>query len=49
MKLINLGNKKEFIIGLFVLMFNNFFFVLLKKGIEKEVKKWGMKVIIVDV
>ncbi|MDP8528157.1 ribose ABC transporter substrate-binding protein RbsB [Bacillus subtilis] len=44
----NSGNKKEFTIGLSVSTLNNPFFVSLKKGIEKEAKKWGMKVIIVD-
>lgn len=44
----NLGNKKEFTIGLSVSTLNNPFFVSLKKGIEKEAKKRGMKVIIVD-
>ncbi|MEC1402332.1 ribose ABC transporter substrate-binding protein RbsB [Bacillus subtilis] len=44
----NSGNKKEFTIGLSVSTLNNPFFVSLKKGIEKEAKKRGMKVIIVD-
>ncbi|MCY7759471.1 ribose ABC transporter substrate-binding protein RbsB [Bacillus inaquosorum] len=44
----NSGNKKEFTIGLSVSTLNNPFFVLLKKGIEKEAEKRGMKVIIVD-
>ena len=44
----NSGNKKEFTIGLSVSTLNNPFFVSLKKGIEKEAEKRGMKVIIVD-
>lgn len=44
----NSGNKKEFTIGFSVSTLNNPFFVSLKKGIEKEAKKRGMKVIIVD-
>ncbi|WP_439949119.1 ribose ABC transporter substrate-binding protein RbsB [Bacillus subtilis] len=44
----NSGNKKEFTIGLSVSTLNNPFFVSLKRGIEKEAKKRGMKVIIVD-
>ncbi|MCM3159324.1 ribose ABC transporter substrate-binding protein RbsB [Bacillus subtilis] len=44
----NSGNKKEFTIGLSVSTLNNPFFVSLKKGTEKEAKKRGMKVIIVD-
>ncbi|MEC0313212.1 ribose ABC transporter substrate-binding protein RbsB [Bacillus subtilis] len=44
----NSGNKKDFTIGLSVSTLNNPFFVSLKKGIEKEAEKRGMKVIIVD-
>ncbi|MCY8510986.1 ribose ABC transporter substrate-binding protein RbsB [Bacillus mojavensis] len=44
----NSDNKKEFTIGLSISTLNNPFFVSLKKGIEKEAEKRGMKVIIVD-
>ncbi|MCY8498280.1 ribose ABC transporter substrate-binding protein RbsB [Bacillus atrophaeus] len=44
----NSDKKKELKIGLSVSTLNNPFFVSLKKGVEKEAKKRGIKVIIVD-
>ncbi|MCG8398666.1 ribose ABC transporter substrate-binding protein RbsB [Bacillus atrophaeus] len=44
----NSDKKKEVKIGLSVSTLNNPFFVSLKKGVEKEAKKRGIKVIIVD-
>ncbi|WP_406589340.1 ribose ABC transporter substrate-binding protein RbsB [Bacillus atrophaeus] len=44
----NSDKKKELKIGLSVSTLNNPFFVSLKKGVEKEAKKRGIEVIIVD-
>lgn len=43
------GWNKIIKVGFFVLILNNFFFVILKKGVEKKVKDSGIELIVVDV